>query len=351
MTSISAQTDMPRRSRHGWVDIAKGICIVAVVCYYAHTYIGYILPSTGWLDAWSAFAKPFRMPDFFLLSGLFLSRVIDRPWRSYLDTKVAHYLFFLMVWTLPYLAWRLIHETPPDLTAIKAIRLYIYFLIQPMAMLWFIQILATYFVVTRLLRSLPGWILIAAAAVLMVTRVRTGFSPVDNFGVYYVFFLTGYLFASRIFSWADWVAGHRRKSWLMIVGWAFANAFVVSKGWSLLPFWDMVSGFVGISAIIALSSLLADKEWMQWVRYLGKNSIVVYVGFYLPLQWWLAAYTHFGWQIEINLLSTLTVVLSLLAALLFNLMTRNTVFAFLFKRPAWAHLLPPRRGVEPQGAV
>jgi len=25
-----------------------------------------------------AFAKPFRMPDFFLISGLFLARVIDR---------------------------------------------------------------------------------------------------------------------------------------------------------------------------------------------------------------------------------------------------------------------------------
>jgi hypothetical protein len=33
---------------------------------------------TELLGALMAFAKPFRMPDFFLISGLFLARVIDR---------------------------------------------------------------------------------------------------------------------------------------------------------------------------------------------------------------------------------------------------------------------------------
>ena len=31
--------------------------------------------------------QPFRMPDFFLISGLFLARVIDRDWRDYLDRR------------------------------------------------------------------------------------------------------------------------------------------------------------------------------------------------------------------------------------------------------------------------
>jgi uncharacterized membrane protein YcfT len=33
------------------------------------------------MGALVAFAKPFRMPDFFLISGLFLARVIGRPVR------------------------------------------------------------------------------------------------------------------------------------------------------------------------------------------------------------------------------------------------------------------------------
>ena len=44
------------------------------------------------------FAKPFRMPDFFLISGLFLSVVIDRDWRTYLDRKVVHFAYFYVLW-------------------------------------------------------------------------------------------------------------------------------------------------------------------------------------------------------------------------------------------------------------
>ena len=45
-----------------------------------HSTLG-VQEATGkpsWIGALVAFAKPFRMPDFFLISGLFLARVIDR---------------------------------------------------------------------------------------------------------------------------------------------------------------------------------------------------------------------------------------------------------------------------------
>ena len=45
----------------------------------------------GWMHAAVALARPFRMPDFFLISGLFLARVIDRARRDYLDRKVLHF--------------------------------------------------------------------------------------------------------------------------------------------------------------------------------------------------------------------------------------------------------------------
>src|SRR6516164_2848337 len=52
----------------------------------------------GFMHALVAFAKPFRMPDFFMISGLFLSRVIDRDWRTYLDRKVVHFAYFYVLW-------------------------------------------------------------------------------------------------------------------------------------------------------------------------------------------------------------------------------------------------------------
>ena len=38
------------------------------------------------------------MPDFFLISGLFLAARIDRPWPAYLDTKVVHFAYFYVLW-------------------------------------------------------------------------------------------------------------------------------------------------------------------------------------------------------------------------------------------------------------
>ena len=49
------------------------------------------------MGAFVAFAKPFRMPDFFLISGLFLTRAIDRDWHDYLDRKVWHFAYFYVL--------------------------------------------------------------------------------------------------------------------------------------------------------------------------------------------------------------------------------------------------------------
>src|SRR5579864_735347 len=70
--------------RVDWVDYAKGICIVMVVMM--HSVLGVELASgqTGFMHLVVMFAKPFRMPDFFLISGLFLPLVIGRDWRVYL---------------------------------------------------------------------------------------------------------------------------------------------------------------------------------------------------------------------------------------------------------------------------
>ena len=52
-------------ARVDWVDYAKGICIVMVVMM--HSVLGVELASgkTGFMHVLVAFAKPFRMPDFF----------------------------------------------------------------------------------------------------------------------------------------------------------------------------------------------------------------------------------------------------------------------------------------------
>src|ERR1700758_1235309 len=86
-------------ARVDWVDYAKGICIVMVVMMHSVLGAEKAAGETGFMHALVAFARPFRMPDFFLISGLFLARVIDRDWRTYLDRKVFHFAYFYLLWS------------------------------------------------------------------------------------------------------------------------------------------------------------------------------------------------------------------------------------------------------------
>ena len=92
--------------RIDWVDYAKGICIVMVVMMHSTLGVEAAADAQSWMHALVEFAKPFRMPDFFLISGLFLARVIDRDWRRYLDRKVVHFLYFYVLWVTIQFAFK-----------------------------------------------------------------------------------------------------------------------------------------------------------------------------------------------------------------------------------------------------
>ena len=94
------------QDRVAWVDYAKGFCIVMVVMMHSTLGVQEAAGETRWMGALVAFAQPFRMPDFFLISGLFLARVIDRNWRSYLDTKVVHFAYFYVLWVTIQFAFK-----------------------------------------------------------------------------------------------------------------------------------------------------------------------------------------------------------------------------------------------------
>jgi len=86
------------KTRVDWVDIAKGVCIIFVVMMHSVLGVENEAGARGWMHWIVAFAQPFRMPDFFLISGLFLGLVIDRSWLRYTDRKIVHFAYFYVLW-------------------------------------------------------------------------------------------------------------------------------------------------------------------------------------------------------------------------------------------------------------
>ena len=77
-----ARIEAAQDTRLAWVDVAKGLCILLVVLMHATLGVEKAIGHETALNAFIEWARPFRMPDFFLISGLFLAARIDRSSSS-----------------------------------------------------------------------------------------------------------------------------------------------------------------------------------------------------------------------------------------------------------------------------
>ena len=131
---------MTRSARIDWVDYAKGISIILVVMMHSTLSSEEALGATGWLHGVVEFARPFRIPAFFLVAGLFVARTIDTDWRSFLDRKILHFAYFYVLWLTIQFAFRGPVYVAHD-GVFEAMRLYALAFIDPFGTLWFIYLL------------------------------------------------------------------------------------------------------------------------------------------------------------------------------------------------------------------
>ncbi len=333
--------------RLAWVDVAKGLCILLVVMMHATLGTGEAMGGEGVLHAVVAFAKPFRIPDFFLLSGLFLGRVIDRDWRLFADRRVVHFAYFYGLWVVIQSLvkyGKIVGDAGPGAFLAHLAGA----LVEPYATLWFIYLLAVFSVVTKLLRRLPGPVLLAGAALLQIVPVETPSYLLEEFCARYVYFVAGYLFAPRIFALADLArrrpaaASAGLAAWAVIEGWlAFAPSGLPGfRTLASLPGLSLVLGGAGALAIVAAASLLTrlGGPLTGALRACGQRSIVIYLGFFLPMAATRTLIAKAGLIADVGLASLVVTGVAVAAPLAFERLIRGTALAFLFRRPRALHI-------------
>jgi uncharacterized membrane protein YcfT len=324
------------KSRVRWVDHAKGICIFFVVMFHANEVaIEHHGGATGWLTHVVDFARPFRMPDFFLIAGLFLSASIGRPWRSYLDTKVVHFVYFYALWmTASFLMLDLPHRWIDTEDGAREIaQLYLLRYLDPHGSLWFIHILPIFFVLTRLTRAVPWPVMLGAAAVLHELRIDTGWHVPDELARRYVYFFAGYALAHHAFQLASWVQANPKLAIAGLAGWGVGNALLVELELATAPVVELGLGFVGAGAVIAAAALLSRHAWTEPLRYLGENSIVVYLGAGIASLVTIAVLDRVIGDVgTLALAATLT---SILGCITLWRLVLHTPARFLYRRPRW----------------
>lgn len=319
--------------RIDWVDYAKGFCIIMVVMMHSTLGVEAAAGAESWMHYLVAFAKPFRMPDFFLISGLFLARVIDRDWRDYLDKKVVHFLYFYVLWV----TIQFVFKAPGFLAQggiANVAAQYALAYLEPFGTLWFIYILPVFFVATKLSKRIPPLAIFAVAAALEIAPIHTGWIMIDEFAARFVYFFAGYWLANHIFSFAARVQNAPGLALAGLAIWALVNGAPVFAGYGDLPFVSLALGFAGAAAIVALAALLANVNWFALLRYAGENSIVVYLAFFLPMAASRTALLKTGVIPELGTVALIVTTMGVIAPLVFHAIVRGTKLDFLFTRPA-----------------
>ena len=323
------------------MDYAKGICIVMVVMMHSVLGVEKAVDQTGFMHALVAFAKPFRMPDFFLISGLFLSVVIDRDWRTYLDRKVVHFAYFYLLWVTIQFGFK-----APSLAAQSGWSqvgfIYLKSFVEPFGTLWFIYLLPVFFVVAKLTRRIPPLTIWAAAAALETAHIATGWTVIDEFCARFVYFYSGYLFASHVFVLSDRARARPDLALAGLALWALVNGGLVESGFSEWPLVSLALGLAGAGAIIVMGTLLARMQRLNFLRYCGEHSIVIYLAFFLPMAATRTLFLREGWIVDIGTISLIVTVVGIVGAIAIWRAALALRADFLFERPAAFWIAPKK---------
>jgi uncharacterized membrane protein YcfT len=269
--------------------------------------------------------------------------VIDRDWRTYLDRKVVHFAYFYVLWVTIQFGFK-----APGFAAESGWAhvgfLYLESFIDPFGTLWFIYLLPVFFVVTKATRKLPPLLIWAVLVLLETAHIETGWTAIDEFCGRFVYFYSGYICADYVFALSDRARARPPLALFGLALWAVINGGLVYFGFSEWPLISLLLGLSGACAIITTGTLLARAHWLDFLRFCGEHSIVIYLAFFLPMAATRTLLLHTGLIHDIGTISLVVTIVGVVGALAIWRAALAVGANVLFERPANFWIAPKKRG-------
>lgn len=321
----------PAKRRIDWIDSVKGLTIALVVI--EHTTYG-VQASTHHLPEMfgviSEFAKPFRMPLFFLVAGLFAQKALFADRRTFLDGKVLHFAYFYVLWSVIQIGIKMLPHSGGnwDVTYVDLLMIPI----QPFAVLWFIYELALFFCVLRLLRDASKLLVFLFAVAIYFSMLDTGWMLIDEFAWRFVWFVAGIYGAQYVFDIASWAQSRALPALALGTTLLACVATAVFSGLINIRAIELLMGFAGAGGAIMLMSVLASRGLTKPLAYLGARSIYVFLAFFLPMGLTRIVMLRLGFE-NGDLITLIAATAGIIAPLIAYRLVVNTPLSFLFVRP------------------
>jgi uncharacterized membrane protein YcfT len=262
---------------------------------------------------------------------------------------VVHFAYFYVVWVTIQFGFK-----APAFAAETSWReaglLYLESFVEPFGTLWFIYLLPIFFVVTKLTRRVPPLAIWLIAAALETARISTGWTAIDEFCARFVYFYSGYLFAPYVFALSDRARNHPALALAALATWALVNAGLVALGASEWKIVSLALGFAGACAIITMGTLLARAQWLNFFRFCGEHSIVIYLAFFLPMAATRTLLLRTGVIPDIGTVSLIVTIVGVLGSLAIWYVALRLNARFLFERPQTFWIAPKKAGPVLQAA-
>jgi uncharacterized membrane protein YcfT len=165
---------------------------------------------------------------------------------------------------------------------------------------------------------------------------------IDEFCARFIYFYSGYLLASYVFALSD---RSRERPALALAGlalWALVNGGLVIADFSHWPLVSLALGFAGAGAIIVMGTLLARMQWLNFLRYCGEHSIVIYLAFFLPMAVTRTVLLKTGVITDIGTISLIVTVAGVAGAVAIWRLALALRADFLFERPKAFWIAPKK---------
>lgn len=286
-------------SRYPWIDYVRGICIILVV--YRHVFEGLATVGEGSvsypvLKYTNIFFFSFRMPLFFIVSGMFLTLSLARKgFKNYLTKRFDTIFYPLLIWGSIHISLQLLFAkyVHADRVAFD----YINLIIHPRRIeqfwylnaLFFVGILyafiKTKFELQPIKQVLLGAAMFFISAWFYQNQIEIGF--LFDVMFFYMFFAIGDLIADFILNTKNYKFLTSPRTFLVItpvflvVQYFFTEINLLHKDdyyvQYYMPALYAVSALIGGSFIISLSFNLERLNILRFLRVIGFHSLYIYV--------------------------------------------------------------------------
>ena len=286
--------------RHGWIDYDRGISIILVTyrhCYESMEKSGLDLKSYPWLEYINVFFFGFRMPLFFIASGMFISGSMSkRGIGSYIQNRVQSILYPMLVWGVIQISLQLLFSNYTNSKNDINYYYYVYLITDPRVtgQFWYLNALFFVGVIYAILKVKLRFTVWYQLFLGIFFYVLCGYinSQSINLGAindilkYYLFFavgdaISGFMLNDKT---ADLFTSRKVVIPLVISFFVIQYIFTeinlkngsnyhVENG---IPLFFLLVAIVGCAMSISVSFSLKKHQKLNFLRVVGYNSVHIY---------------------------------------------------------------------------